>query len=141
MQRTLTLLICLALGGCVLFERSQPEASADTTVLRAREWGKVYRGGRVRIVSVDARAPSWRITDDMVLDPGPRTGEFQVLLCATEGLDCQLIASTRVSFRVEAGRTYIVRAQERVNGSNRFFVWVEDAQSRALAGGEAPAGG
>lgn len=141
MQCTLTLLICLALAGCVLFEHSQPQASVDTAVLRARGWGKVYRGGRVRIVSVDARAPSWRNTDDMLLDPGPRTGEFQVLLCAAEGLDCQPIASTRVSFRVEAGRTYIVRAQEQVNGSNHFFVWVEDVQSRALAGGETPAGG
>jgi len=141
MRRTLVLLICLALGGCVLFERSQPEAGAGTAVLRAREWGKVYRGGRVRIVSVDARTPSWRDADDMVLEPGARTGEFQVLLCATDGVDCQPIASAQVSFRVTAGRTYVVRAQERVNGSNRFFVWVEDVQSRELAGGEAPAGG
>ncbi len=47
---------------------------------------------------------------------------------------CRPLASTSVAFHTDVGRSYVVRAQETVNGSDRFSVWVEDEQTGAVAG-------
>jgi hypothetical protein len=127
-------LAAVALTGCALFYTPTLTPGPDTAVLRAGTWGGVYRGGSVSIVSVSGATPSWTDTRQMVIPPGERRGEFQVLLCENEQLQCRPLTRVGVAFRADAGSAYVVRAQETVNGSDRFSVWVENAQSGAVAG-------
>jgi len=127
-------LTAVALAGCALFHTPTLTPGADTAVLRAGSWGGVYRGGSVSIVSVNGATPHWTDTSQMVIPPGEKQGEFQVLLCANEQMQCRPLARSAVAFRADAGNSYVVRAQETVNGSDRFSAWVENAQTGAVAG-------
>jgi hypothetical protein len=49
------------------------------------------------------------------------------------------LASTEVRFNTELGHSYVVYAKERINGSNQFWIWVQDQQTGAIAGGDSPA--
>jgi len=106
----------------------------DTAVLRAGSWGGVYRGGSVSIVSVSGASPHWTDTSQMVIPAGERQGEFQILLCENGQMQCRPLAQASIAFHADAGSSYVVRAQETVNGSDRFSVWVENAQTGAVAG-------
>jgi hypothetical protein len=70
----------------------------------------------------------------MLIPPGEKQGDFQVLLCKDSQMQCRPLARVTVAFRAEVGRSYVVRARETVNGSDRFSVWVEDTQTGAVAG-------
>ena len=84
------------LGGCTLFERNELKATDQTAVVRGADWGKVYRGGYVQIVSVTGKSPAWGSSDQTAVPPGPQTGEFLVLLCQTERMGCQPLARNHV---------------------------------------------
>jgi hypothetical protein len=135
----LSLSLCLAaLSGCALFYTPPVSPGPDTAVLRAGNWGGVYRGGRVSIERVNGTAPRFTDTQNMVLPPGEQQGDFEVLLCRNGQMQCRPLARAAVAFRVDGGRSYVVHAKETVNGSDRFTVWVEDAQSGAIAGAVTP---
>ena len=127
-------LTALATAGCALFYTPTLSPGRDTAVLRAGTWGSVYRGGLVSIVSVSGGTPRWTDTRQMVIPPGERQGEFEVLLCENEQMQCRPLARVAVAFHADAGTSYAVRARETVNGSDRFSVWVENAQTGAIAG-------
>lgn len=131
-------LAAAVLSGCALFYTPTVSPGLDTAVLRAGSWGGVYRGGMVSIVSVSGASPRWTDTRNMVIPPGERQGEFQVLLCESDQTQCRPLARVTIAFRAGAGRSYVARAKETENGSDRFSVWVEDQQSGAVAGGTAP---
>lgn len=126
------------MSGCALFYTPTVLPGPDTAVLRSGSWGGVYRGGRVSIEKVNGTAPPWTDPRNMVMPPGEKQGEFLVLLCQDEQMHCRPLARAVVTFHADAARSYVVRARETVNGSDRFSVWVEDAQSGAVAGGTAP---
>ena len=127
-------LAALALSGCALFYTPTLKPGPDTAVLHAGSWGGVYRGGSVSIVSVSGGSPHWTDTRQIVIPPGERQGEFQILLCENEQMQCRPLARASVAFRADAGSSYVVRAQETVNGSDRFSVWVENTQTGVVAG-------
>jgi hypothetical protein len=102
------------------------EPTDRTAVVKATPWGKVYRGGYVEIASVNGVQPSWRLRSEMELDAGDQTAVFYVYLCNGGMRDCMSVAQAQVSFRAEPKHTYRARAREQINGSNRFWVWVED---------------
>jgi hypothetical protein len=110
----------------------------DTAVLRSGSWGGVYRGGHVGIEKVNGVAPPWTDTRNITMPPGEKQGEFLVLLCQDDQMQCRPLARAAVAFHAQAGRSYVVRAKETVNGSDRFSIWVEDAQTGAVAGGTTP---
>jgi hypothetical protein len=128
------------LSGCVLFQPSQLEPTAQTAVVRSGYWGKVYRGGDVQILSVSGYEPSLRNTREVAVPAGEQHGLFSVNLCREGGKHCYSLARADIGFRADAGRRYLARAKEKGNGSNQFWVWVEDERSNAVMGGEAPPG-
>ena len=74
----------------------------------------------------------------MQVPDGERSALLAVFLCNTDPKHCIPIAQAQVSFRAEAGHTYRARARERLHGSNRFWVWLEDEATGKVAGGTAP---
>ena len=60
------------------------------------------------------------------------------MLCRGSDQTCPELASTEVQFNTELGHSYVVRAQEKINGSNQFWIWVQDQETAAVVGGEAP---
>jgi len=119
-----TLLIlsaCTLLGG--------PKPTDQTAVVKDGPWGKVYRGGYVEIVSINGIEADWRVHSALSISPGDRSAWFFVYLCNEDPKHCISIAQALVTFHAQAGHTYRPRAEEQVNGSNRFWVWVEDAGS------------
>lgn len=111
--------VLLALSACTLLDAPKP--TDRTAVVKDGPWGKVYRGGYVEIVQ-----PDWRLHSTMTIPPGDRSSSFYVYLCNGDANHCISVAHAQVSFRAQAGHSYRPRAEERVNGSNRFWVWVED---------------
>ena len=111
----------LALSACALLDNPKP--SDQTAVVKDGPWGKVYRGGYVEIVQSD-----WRLHSALTIPPGDRSAWFYVYLCNEDPKHCTPIAQAQVVFRALAGHTYRPRAQEQINGSNRFWVWVEDEE-------------
>jgi len=109
-----------------------------TAVVKATPWGKVYRGGYVEIASVNGVEPSWRLRSEMELAAGEQTAVFYVYLCNGDMRDCTSIAQAQISFRAEPRHTYRARAREQINGSNRFWVWVEDEMDGKTVGGTPP---
>jgi len=112
-----------------------------TAVVKATSWGKVYRGGNVEIASVNGLEPSLRLRSAMELPAGEQTAVFYVYLCNGDERHCTLIAQAQISFRAEPRHTYRARAREQINGSNRFWVWVEDEIDGKTVGGVPPSPG
>jgi hypothetical protein len=125
-----------ALSACALLEPLKP--TEQTAVIKPGQWGKVYRGGYVEIVSVSGVEPAWHLHSALAVPVGDRSAVFSVDLCNGGPWDCVSIVETRVAFRAEGGHTYIPRAREQVNGSNRFWVWVEDLGTGRAVGGTVP---
>jgi hypothetical protein len=98
----------------------------------------VYRGGYVEIASVDGVEPEWRLHSAMQVAKGERSAWFYVYLCTEDPKNCISIAQAHVAFDAQAGHTYRARAQEQLNGSNRFWVWVEDEGTGKVVGGTPP---
>ena len=115
----------LALSACTFL--GEPKPTDQTAVVKDGPWGKVYRGGYVEIVSVNGVQPDWRVHSALSISPGDRSAWFFVYLCNEDPKHCISIAQAQVAFHAQAGHTYRPRAEEQVNGSNRFWVWVEDA--------------
>ena len=131
----------LVLASCAGLEQRALEPTDRTAVVKATPWGKVYRGGYAEIASVDGQEPSWRLRSEMELGAGDKTATFYVYLCNGDMRDCTSIAQAQISFRAEPRHTYRVCAREQVNGSNRFWVWVEDEIDGKTVGGTPPSPG
>jgi hypothetical protein len=128
----------LMLASCAGLEQRALEPTDRTAVVKATTWGRVYRGGYVEIASVNGVEPSWRLRSEMELAAGPQTAMFYVYLCNGGMRDCISITQAQISFRAEPRHTYRVRAREQLNGSNRFWVWVEDEADGKTVGGTQP---
>jgi len=133
------LLSALMTSGCALFQTTHLAPTAETAVVRSGQWGEFYRGGYVRIESVSGHAPSWRNSQEVAVGGGQQTGIFGVMLCRGSDQSCPELASIEVRFNTDPGHSYVVHAQERINGSNQFWIWVQDQQTGAMAGGDSPA--
>lgn len=134
----IAVLLALSLSGCALFRSPAIAPTADTAVVRGTAWGKIYRSGFVQIVSLGAVTPGWRSRSDLAIAPGEQVGVFDVYLCTGAKEHCVSLAEAEVKFRAEVGHLYLARAQEKLHGSNQFWVWIEDAQSRSVVGGTEP---
>jgi hypothetical protein len=130
----------LALASCA-GQQTALKPTDRTAVVRATSWGKVYRGGYVEIASVNGEEPSWRLRSEMELPAGEQTAVFYVYLCNGDMRDCTSIAQAQIRFRAEPRHTYRARAREQINGSNRFWVWVEDEIDGKTVGGTPPSPG
>jgi hypothetical protein len=123
--RTLLLAAGLAaLSACTLL--AEPKPSDTTAVVKDGPWGKVYRGGYVEVASVSGVEPDWRLHSAISIPAGDRSAWLYIYLCNEDPKHCISIAQAQVAFSAQAGHIYRPRAQEQVNGSNRFWVWVED---------------
>lgn len=127
----------VVLAACA--QLAEPKPTDRMAVVRAGPWGKVYRGGYVEIASVDGVKPEWRLHSAMQIAEGERSAWFYVYLCSEDPKHCVSIARAQVAFRAQAGHTYRARAEEQINGSNRFWVWVEDEDGGEVVGGTRPA--
>ena len=125
----------LALSACSVFEAPKP--TEHTAVIKPGRWGEVYRGGAVSAVAVNGVDPGWRLRADLQVAPGDLSARIDVFLCTGGATPCNnVIAASEVRFRAEAGRVYRPHARERVNGSNRFWIWVEDDATGEAVGGD-----
>jgi len=113
----------LSLSAC------SPRPTEQTAVVKDGQWGKVYRGGYVEMVSVSGVQTQWRMHSALSIPAGELSAWFYVYLCNADPSNCVSIAQALVPFRAEAGHSYRARAQEQLNGSNRFWVWVEDEET------------
>jgi len=138
LARSWVLPLTLVTSSCALFQTPYLEPTSDTAVVRSGQWGEFYRGGYVRIESVSGHAPTWRNNQEVSVGGGQQTGTFSVMLCRGSDQTCPELASTEVQFNTELGHSYVVRAQEKINGSNQFWIWVQDQETAAVVGGEAP---
>ena len=117
----------LTLPACTLL--NNPKPTDQTAVIKDGPWGKVYRGGYVEMVSVGSAEPAWRLHSAVSIPAGDRSAWFYIYLCNEGAMLCTSdvsVAQAQVSFNVQGGHTYRPHAQEQVNGSNRFWLWVED---------------
>ncbi len=120
----------LILSACTLLDNPKP--TDQTAVIKDGPWGKVYRGGYVEMVSMSGVQSQWRLHSAVSIPPGERSAWFYIYLCNEGAMLCTSgvsVAQAKVSFKVQGGHTYLPRAQEQVNGSNCFWVWVEDESS------------
>jgi hypothetical protein len=92
----------------------------------------------VEIVSIGGVEASWRLRSALAIPDGDRSALFYVYLCNEDPKHCISVAQAQVAFHAQAGHTYRARAQEQVNGSNRFWVWVEDVATGRVVGGTVP---
>ena len=140
LSRSRAIVALLVLSACAYTQPLKP--TDHTAVVRAGQWGEVYRGGYVEIVSVSGVEPTFRLRSDMEIPAGERTGLFNVYLCNDGSTQCHnSIAQAQFAFRAEASHTYRVRAREQVNGSNRFWVWLVDEANGNVIGGTPPDSG
>ena len=124
--------VALVLSGC-----ASPKPSDHTAIVNAGQWGAAFRGGRVEIIAVEGVKPSWRLHSAMEISAGDHTGLFYVYLCSS--VECNnSIAQAEISFRAEAGHTYLPHARERIHGSNVFWVWLVDEATGKVVGGTPP---
>lgn len=139
--RSGTVVVALTvLSACAYKQALKP--TDHTAVVRAGQWGEVYRGGYVEIVSVSSVAPTFRLRSDMEIPAGEQTGLFNVYLCNGGSTQCHdSIAEAQFAFRAEAGHIYRPRAREQVNGSNQFWVWLVDEANGNVVGGTPPDSG
>jgi len=130
-----------ALALCACSALGEPKPTADTAVVKPGLWGAVYRGGYVEIVSIEAIEPSWRLHSAMTIPAGERAALFYIYLCDGGARVCMpgaYVAQAQIRFHAQGGHIYRPRAREQVNGSDRFWVWVEDAASGEVVGGTVP---
>ena len=132
------LLVFLCLSGCSLIRSGPIEPTPSTAVVRAGQWGKVYRSGYVELVSLNGVQSGWRLRSDLAVTPGVLNGVLSVSLCTQGNKHCMPVAQVPISFPAEAKHSYRLQAREQVNGANRFWVWVIDEASGAVVGGNAP---
>ncbi|HZR03273.1 MAG TPA: hypothetical protein VFA81_08905 [Burkholderiales bacterium] len=125
-------LACLA-SACADTPSDQFPVSGALTVLQVDEWGKVYRGGRLRIRSINGQAPSWHDATQAALSPGPQLVVLDVLLCPAQSRQCQPLAAVQTQFIAQPGRNYSVRVLEQASGSNVFQAWVVDDTGAIVA--------
>ena len=92
----------------------------------------------MEIASVRDIKPEWRVHSAMRIAEGDQLALLHVYLCTEDPQHCISIAQAQVTFRAQAGHTYRARAQEQVNGSNRFWVWLEDEGTGKVVGGHPP---
>jgi len=128
--------VLIALSACTVLDNPKP--TEQTAVIKPGQWGKVYRGGYLEIVSVSGVEPAWHLRSALAVPAGDRSAVFSVDLCNGGPWDCIPIVETRIAFRAQTGHAYIPRARERVNGSNRFWVWVEEEGTGHVVGGTVP---
>jgi hypothetical protein len=139
--RSLSIASAALLSGCVLFQPARLEPDAHTSVVRSAPWGKAYRGGYVQVVNVNRVEPSFSNKREVAVPPGEQRGLLWVSLCEGDSHKrCYTVKTVQLDFSTEAGRSYIARAQEKRHGSNEFWVWVEEQDTRAVVGGERPLG-
>jgi len=119
---------------------TEVQPTDHSAVVRAGPWGKVYRGGYVEVASIQGGEAGWRLRSAVEVPAGDQSGMFYVYLCNGDTAHCCWIAQAQIRFVVEAGRIYQARAREQVNGSNQFWVWVEDHATGKVVGGIAPQG-
>jgi hypothetical protein len=137
--RLLSIVSAALLSGCVLFQPARLEPDAQTSVVRSAPWGKVYRGGYVQVVNVNGIEPSFSNKREVAVPPGEQRGVLWVSLCEGDSYKrCHAVKTAQLDFRTDPGRSYLARAQEKVHGSNEFWVWVEEQDTRAVVGGERP---
>jgi hypothetical protein len=137
--RLLSIASAALLSGCALFQPARLEPDAQTSVVRSGPWGKVYRGGYVQVVTVSGVEPSFSNKREVAVPPGEQRGVLWVSLCEGESRKrCYTVKSAQLDFRTEPGRSSVARAKEKLHGSNEFWVWVEDQDTRAVTGGERP---
>jgi len=117
--------VSITLCACALL--NNPKPTDQTGVVKDGAWGKVYRSGYVEMVSVVGVEPTWRPHSAASIPAGDRSAWFYVYVCSEDPTRCFPVAQALIAFRVRAGHIYRPRAQEQVNGSNRFWVWMEDA--------------
>jgi hypothetical protein len=128
----------LVLASCAGLEQTALQPTDRTAVVKATSWGKVYRGGYVEIASVNGVEPGWRVRSAIELAAGEQTVVFYVYLCNGDMQHCTSIAQAQISFRAQPRHTYRALAREQMNGSNRFWVWVEDEMDGKTVGGTPP---
>jgi hypothetical protein len=109
-----------------------------TAVVKAGQWGKVYRGGYVELASVSGADAGWRLRSEMEVTPGMLNGVYYIYLCTQGNKHCTSVAQAQISFKAKAGHSYQVRAREQINGSNRFWVWLVDEGDGRVVGGTPP---
>jgi hypothetical protein len=137
--RSLSIASAVLLSGCVLFQPAWLEPDAQSSVVRSGPWGKVYRGGYVQVVNVNGVEPSFSNQREVAVPPGEQRGVLWVSLCDSDSYKrCYTVNTAQIDFRTEPGRSYVARAQEKVHGSNAFWVWVEEQDTHAVVGGERP---
>jgi hypothetical protein len=134
-------LACLLVASCSLLQQRPLQPTDKTAVVRAGQWGKIYRGGYVELAAVSGVNAGWRLHSDLSVTPGMLSGVYYIYSCAQDYNHCISIAEANVTFEAEAGHTYQVRAREQVSGSNRFWVWVVDEAGGQVVGGTPPSTG
>jgi len=132
--------VLLFASGCTYLE--PPKPTDRTAVVKAGQWGEVYRGGYVELVSASGVEPGFRLHSTIEIPAGDQIGLFYVYLCTGSSTQCNnSIAQAQFAFRAEPGHTYRPRAREQVNGSNQFWIWVVDEANGNVVGGTPPGGG
>ena len=129
----------LLLSSCAALEQRTLKPTDQTSVVKAGQWGKVYRGGYVELASVGSADAGWRLRSEIEITPGILSGVYYIYLCTQGNEHCTSVAQAQISFKAEAGHSYQVRAREQVNGSNRFWIWIVDEANGRVVGGTPPA--
>lgn len=133
MKRTLALaglMLLTACGG----ESAVPVGNGDEMPrLQTGEWGKAYRGGRLRLGAINGKPLTGLDATQTYLSPGPQQVGLDVLLCPGQSRQCQPVAAVQVRFEAKPRRAYTVRVDEQGHGSNVFRVWVVDDTGAIVA--------
>lgn len=129
----------LLISSCAALQPLKP--TDRTAVVKAGQWGKIYRGGYVELAAINGGDARWRVRSEMEMTPGILNAVYYVYLCTQGEKHCTSVAESQISFIAQAGHTYQVRAREQTNGSNRFWVWVVDEADEHVVGGNNPSAG
>src|SRR6185503_7673369 len=81
-------LACLLFSFCSALQQQPLRPTDKSVVVRAGEWGKIYRGGYVELASVWGTNPGWRLHSDLAIIPGMLSGVYYVYLCAHDYNHC-----------------------------------------------------
>lgn len=123
----------MLLGACG-GESAVPVGSAgEMPRVQTGEWGKAYRGGRLRLSALNGRLLTGLDATQIYLAPGPQQVGLDVLLCPGQSRQCQPIAAAQVRFEAKPRRAYTLRADEQGHGSNVFRIWVVDDTGAIVA--------
>src|SRR5262245_48543385 len=78
--------LLLAVSGCAYLE--PPKPTDHTAVIKAGQWGEVYRGGYVELVSASGVDPALRLHSAVPIPAGDQIGLFYVYLCNSGSTQC-----------------------------------------------------